>query len=169
MKWELSGLFERHAAEISRFLRRRGHSVEAAADLTQEAFLRFMKTPQDVVIGNPASYLFRTAVNLAIDQQRRGRIAHFIADPDPAIAMLVDEAPSPQRVMESREQFAILQAAIAELPERRRRIFIMSRIENLPYRAIAEKFGVTVRTVENEIMRAMSHCAARIQGETQPD
>lgn len=38
--WDLKRLFQKHAQEIDRFLRKRGHQPDVASDLTQDVFLR---------------------------------------------------------------------------------------------------------------------------------
>ena len=49
----------------------------------------------------------------------------------------------------------ILNNAINRLPERCREIFIMSRLQNLRYKEIAEKLNVSPNTVENQIVIAL--------------
>ncbi|MGQ4274690.1 RNA polymerase sigma factor [Terrihabitans sp. B22-R8] len=159
---DLQSLFISHKEKLGRFLKRRGCSEDTAADLAQDAFARMLRQSADVAIENPSSYLFRIAANLVTDLNRRERLVDYIADPDPAIAALVDDAPAPLRIVEGREQIRLLETALAELPDRCRRIFILSRVQNVPHRKIASIFGVTTRTVENEIARALKHCAARL-------
>lgn len=48
-----------------------------------------------------------------------------------------------------------LQAAISKLPRQCREIFLLSRFEYLPYKNIAEKLNLSVKTVENQIGKAL--------------
>jgi RNA polymerase sigma factor (sigma-70 family) len=50
--------------------------------------------------------------------------------------------------------------AIAALPERQRRILLMSRLEKQSHSAIASHFDVSTRTVELELKRALTACHA---------
>jgi RNA polymerase sigma-70 factor (ECF subfamily) len=52
-------------------------------------------------------------------------------------------------------------AALAELGERTRDVFILARLEHLQHKEIAELFGVSVSSVEKMIMKAMAHLGAR--------
>jgi RNA polymerase sigma-70 factor (ECF subfamily) len=52
--------------------------------------------------------------------------------------------------------------AIAEIPERRREIFLLSRQEGLSYREIAEKLGITENTVDTQIRHALDYLRTRI-------
>src|SRR5690606_36917825 len=58
MAWDFQALFRKHAQELDRFLRRRGHNVETAADLTQDTFLRMMTATPQGQANNPRAYLY---------------------------------------------------------------------------------------------------------------
>ena len=44
---------------------------------------------------------------------------------------------------------------IDELPERRREVFLMAKRDGMSYKEIAKETGLTVKTVENHVFRAM--------------
>lgn len=50
-----------------------------------------------------------------------------------------------------------LESSLKELPKRCREIFWLSRIENLSNEEIADQFGISKRTVENQITHALKH------------
>lgn len=60
MRSWLQELFERHGREVNRFLRRRGHTVEAADDLTHDAFLRVMLSAREQDVENPEPIFTRS-------------------------------------------------------------------------------------------------------------
>ena len=64
-------LFLAHRRELQSYLTRKVRDGETAADLAQEAFLRFAEHGPTNGIAHPRSYLFRTAHNLAVDHVRR--------------------------------------------------------------------------------------------------
>ena len=49
-----------------------------------------------------------------------------------------------------------------ELPKRRRAIVIAARVDQLPHRDIAERFGISARTVEKELRAGLEHCCERM-------
>ncbi len=57
----------------------------------------------------------------------------------------------------------MLELALAEMPLQRRAIFTAALIDDLPYRTIAARFGVSVRQVEREVRRALDHAEARLE------
>lgn len=52
--------------------------------------------------------------------------------------------------------------AIAELPEKCKEVFLLSREENLKYKEIAEYLNISVKTVENQMSKALKHLRERL-------
>jgi RNA polymerase sigma-70 factor, ECF subfamily len=52
--------------------------------------------------------------------------------------------------------------SIAELPEKCREIFVMSRYENLKYKEIADKLQISVKTVETQMSKALQHMRLKL-------
>jgi RNA polymerase sigma-70 factor (ECF subfamily) len=115
------------------------------------------------VVDNQSSFLFRIAANLATDYQRSERRRLLSPYDVESILAVPDDTPGPEASAIARDELAILQEALAELPQRRREIFLMSRLDGIKQRTIAEKYGINIRTVENEILRALTHCAVRLR------
>jgi RNA polymerase sigma-70 factor (ECF subfamily) len=55
-----------------------------------------------------------------------------------------------------------IDAAIKELPEKCREIFMLSRFENLKYQQIADKLQISVKTVEAQMSKALQHMRVRL-------
>ncbi len=55
-----------------------------------------------------------------------------------------------------------IDAAISELPEKCREIFVMSRYENLKYQEIADKLQISVKTVETQMSKALQHMRVKL-------
>ena len=55
-----------------------------------------------------------------------------------------------------------IQAAINELPEKCREVFLLSRFENLKYKEIAEKLNISIKTVEAQMSKALQHLRIRL-------
>lgn len=152
----------RHREALRRFLARRTGSAEAAEDLAQDMWLRLAGAAGERPVANPDAYVFRVAANMAIDRGRaeqRRRLTPIEID---ALLAVPDEAPGPEAQAAGRAELALLARALAELPARRREILLACRIDGVPHREIATRFGVTTRTVEKEILRALTHCARRM-------
>lgn len=151
-------------ALIAFFLRRiRNHSE--AEDLTQEVLLRVMQRGTDIDAGRPDAYVFQVAANLLRDRGRRQVVrTNYLDAFAPTHANWVEEL-DPARVFQARQSLATVVAALRELPERTRTIFILFRLENMKQRQIADMLGISARTVEHHVMRASTHLRDRFGGE----
>ena len=113
-----------YRGDLKRHLRRRGASAETAADLTQETFRRLLTASPLGPVDNVRAYIFPTANNLSIDLARRQRLLPFLDNGEEVFDQLVDEAPSPERVVVSRQKLAILQFAPNQVSQTPRSVFL---------------------------------------------
>jgi len=145
MAWDIQALFQRHAKEITRSLRRRGFSEETAADLTQDAFVRVLTSRpfESTPTHNPAAYLFRVARNLGIDYERRERLLTCVDLPPEDFASIMDPSPTAETIVYDRQKLALAQAALAELPERTRTAFEMHRLGEMTMAEIAAELELS--------------------------
>ncbi len=145
-----------------RFLQRRGSSADLAADLTQDAFVRLMTSSPSGPIENSSAYLFRVARNLAINHDRRQRILSFASDPEAALLDLADDAPSPERVLMSRQELALVKSVLDELPPLQRQVFILSRIEGRTFADIGQTLGLSPQTAFGHMTRILVRLKLRL-------
>jgi len=153
--------YESFAARLARRLRSR----ELAEDALQETFLRFERGGDLGEIRSPQAYVFRTALNLAANK-RRADLRRLNADEISTLIDLADDTPGPAQVAEDRSQVARLFALIEEMPVRQREIFRAAWVHGQNHEAIAKAQGVSVRTVQDGLKRAVEYCAARLKDET---
>jgi RNA polymerase sigma-70 factor (ECF subfamily) len=145
--------------DLARKLTPRLGSTGEAADALQDTYLRIGQAEAIPAVHDPHAYLLRVATNIAADR-RRAHVRQRLDDIDIArLLEIEDDAPDPAAILAGRQDMALLQASLHELPVRRRAIFLAARVEGLPHREIADRFGISLRTVANEIQRAFDHCA----------
>lgn len=154
-------------ADLGRRLARRLGSSDLAAEALQETYLRLERLRDIGPMRNPKAYLLRMAFNVAADRRRAESRRLTSADVD-SLLDIADDSPDPCQTVEGRSEIDALQRAIDEMPPRRRDIFLAARIGDVPHRDLAERFGVTVRTIEIELKSAVEHCAARLGRRWQP-
>ncbi len=133
-------------------------SVEAAEDLTQEAFVRIYKTlnQYDAKQGDLANWLMRLARNLIIDDYR-----HRQRNPQNTYADDVDDhtfhlraiGTSAHKDIERRELCAQVQEGIDKLPPDLRTCVILRDIEELSYQEIVDVLKIPEGTVKSRINR----------------
>jgi RNA polymerase sigma factor (sigma-70 family) len=144
------------------FLRRLRNHAEAE-DLTQEVFMRLAAAKSDQVKSTDA-YVFSTAANLLRDRGRREKVrAEYRAGVWASEGVGIDPF-DPNRIVVGREALAAVAAALKDLPETTRTIFVLYRLENVDKRAIADAFGLSTSSVDRQLAKAMTHLTRRVRG-----
>jgi RNA polymerase sigma-70 factor (ECF subfamily) len=148
-------------------LTKRLGSIELAGDSLQEAWLSLERAKFIGPVLRPQSYIFRMAYNIALKRLYRERDTVTL---DEAMEQLnlIDDAPGPAAVMESRDEWALLTQATKELTPRRRDILFAARLEGLPVREVAMRYGISERLVALELKQAVLHCADRLKRKVVP-
>lgn len=65
-----------------------------------------------------------------------------------------------------KELYAKIQSAIEKLPTERRKIFLLSRMDGLKYKEIAEKLEISIKTVENQMGKALASLRTELASES---
>jgi RNA polymerase sigma-70 factor (ECF subfamily) len=152
----LGDLYRAEAPGLLRYFERRTGERHAAPDLVHDAFARLAGIGALADLVNPAAYLQRIARNLLVDRARRSSapaVLVSLEEWDAEIPAVQEDALVAQDLLQRYEE------AIAGLPERTRTIFLLNRADDLTYRQIARRLGVTVWTVEYHMKRAILHLA----------
>jgi RNA polymerase sigma-70 factor (ECF subfamily) len=147
---------------FNRQLTRRLGSADLASDVLQETYLRLEGLGDVGAVRSPKAYLYRIALNIAHDR-RRAESRRLTVDEVDALLAIPDDQPNAARIVEDRSELNLLGRAIADLPDRRRKVLLLSRVHGLPHREIALQLGVIVRTVETDLKQAVEHCADRLK------
>ncbi|MPZ38693.1 MAG: sigma-70 family RNA polymerase sigma factor [Rhizobiales bacterium] len=166
MMWDLRSLFLKHARDIDRFLRRRGHNAETAADIAQDTFVRLLAAGPKIASAhdNPKAYLYQISRNLSIDYQRRERLMPRVTLSDEDLARVADPSPSPEILVYNKQRLAITLTAINELPDRTRRAFELHRLDNLTINEVAREVGLSTTRTWALIRDAYRSIRSRLHG-----
>ena len=126
---------------------------QVAEDIVQEVFFEIWKKRDSINISTSLrSYLKRAAINKTLNHIRDRKLV--MDDEEQAIQMVDTKAPI-HKDLEAEELQERIDMAIAALPDKCRIIFGMSRFEELSYKEIASKLDISVKTVENQISKAL--------------
>lgn len=146
---------------LARILRQRfGLQNSDVEDLVQEAFIRMRRYAIEARSQHPRSLLLRIASNLAKDDSR-GRTARLESRHEPWEGM---EGALPARLITQSEQEFLLELkrAILELPSEQRDTFLLARFTPMTNAEIAVHQGISTKTVEWRIRKAVASCMARL-------
>ncbi|TWT13052.1 RNA polymerase sigma factor [Reyranella sp. CPCC 100927] len=155
---------------LKRKLARRLGSQDVASEVLHEAWLRLDRldsTKAGIAVRNPPGYLYGVAMNVAADRLRQDRRWLDKIEIEAICRRAADDL-NPARIVEARSELMALTRALEALPPLRRAIFIASRIEELPHRAIAERHAISVRAVDRELKAALAHFGAILDKKAMP-
>ncbi len=127
---------------------------DTCQDLAQEVFVELWRKREQLDIHSSLrAYLRRAAVNRALTFLKSQRHLQFDGNDWEHAADTSVQDIRRQEQQETLEQ--ALHRAIATLPEKCRIVFSLSRFDQLSHREIAEQLGISVKTIENQITKAM--------------
>jgi len=154
---ELYGLYSR---KILNYTYRLTGSREEAEDLTQDTFvLAYKKLTSLKEDGKFQSWLFRIAQN-NVYQKYRGTRPQFdsldeIEAPESSVAQkLITPHKSPEERLLSGELEQVIEEVINQLPDKHKKVFILSAIHKLSYQEISEIVDRSLASVKSDIHRA---------------
>jgi RNA polymerase sigma-70 factor (ECF subfamily) len=151
---------------LVRYFQRKCRNSAEAEDLAQDVIVRTLARTGWTSVEHAKGYLFRAAVNRWHDRERR-RVTHGteVQWSDEESFVGVEEL-SPERVLGVEQELQLVTAALSELGERTRDVFMLARLEQMKYGEIATTFGISVSAVEKHLARALAHVARRLRSET---
>ncbi|WP_260349859.1 RNA polymerase sigma factor [Alloyangia mangrovi] len=156
-----------HYNDIVAAVARRGHCRGSARDIVHDLYLKISDNPE-VLRGkrSPGSFLARAATNLAIDRFRRQNFeARLFTAADGIVETLPAEMPGPDQRLETEARLRSLRSAIAELPPRRKAVFILHRLHGFSADEISTKLNISRNMVDRHLRKSLIHCLNRLEDE----
>lgn len=130
-----------------------------AAEIVNDVFMKIWEDGDTIKIETSLkSYLYRSIINRSINALHKNKKeVTYRAD----LKVIQDESYELQQIEEN-ELMIKLYEAIDRLPDKCRQVFEMSRFEALKQQEIAEKLGISVKTVKNHITIALKQLSALV-------
>ena len=150
-------LVERYWANLVAYGRTLLGDSDEAEDVVQEALVRVWRHRLAwVPSGSVSGYLYRITRNLAFNRDRDNRARRRRSVGEGLSDLRVQRPPTPEDELETTMAFSEVEAAIDQLPPRRREIFVLSRFHALTYSEIAQAMGISEQTVANQMSSALA-------------
>ena len=140
---------------IRRWLGRAEVPASDADDLIQEAYCRIAAARPIAPIVSGEAYFLTTVRNILRQKMRRERIVRIESLAEIASLNVLDMEPSAERQLAGAQLLRRVSALIDQLPERRRRVLMLRRIEGLSQRETAERLNITENIVEKDLAKAI--------------
>jgi len=159
---EVEQLFKTHFKGLHAYAYIILRDSHLAEEIVQEVFVKLCERASGINIQTSLeSYLYRSVYNESLNHQKHEKVKARYR------TMM-------SRKQEIAEQQAIggdypaletrLRLALGELPQQCRTVFLMSRFEELKYREIADRMGISVKTVENQMGKALRILRQKLKG-----
>lgn len=157
-----------HEAALVRFLSGKWVRPADVQDIRHDIYVRILEAAERERPAAPKAFLFAIAKNLLVDRARHDRIVAIdLLEDLESLGVLIDEV-SPERRASGREQLTRLSALFDRLPQRRRQVVWMRRIEGLPQREIARRLNIAEATVEKHLVLGIRALADAFFGRRLP-
>lgn len=156
-------LYKRYAMMVYYKVNQMLRDEDSAKDVVQDVFIALWNNADSLLnANNLAGFLYVAARNRVFKLIEKGRvrndylnsIASYLAD---TTNETVDE-------LDERELMGIIIQEIAKLPEKMRAVFELSRIENLSHKEIAERLGISEKTVKTQVHNALTILREKLTG-----
>ncbi len=135
--------------------------ASVAEDIVQEVFMELWKKRESIQITTSIkAYLRRSALNRALNYLRKNKVGFEEEDQIPDLGSQDTGGQTNMEVMELKDR---IHSIIDDLPERCRMIFGMSRFEEMSYKEIAAALDISVKTVENQMSKALKILRVRLE------
>jgi RNA polymerase sigma-70 factor, ECF subfamily len=126
----------------------------AAEEVVQQVFFKLWERSKGLSIsGSIAAYLYRAVYNESLNYLKHQKVQSQYQQH--VTHTMKNESYSPGKKFSMKELDEQLSKAMNELPEQCRTVFQLSRFEELRYREIADHLGISVKTVENHMGKAL--------------
>ena len=149
----ISLIFKEHYTFLCQAILRVINDPHIAEDLAQDVFHDLWKRRETLNISiSIRAYLRRAGINKTLNYIRDKKVKW---DDESKLPMIASSAPSASDTLVNEDLEKLVERTIDGLPERCRLIFTLSRFEEMTYKEIASSLGISVKTVENQMSKAL--------------
>lgn len=144
-------IFKKYAKDLKRHLYYKYKDLESAEDVLQETFIKLWKNCKKVSLEKAKSYLYTLANNNFLDIKKHEKV---VLNHQKGFVNY-NSSESPEFLLIEKEFLLKVERVIANLPEKQREVFLMSRIEKMKYKEIAIELNISVKAIEKRMRGAL--------------
>lgn len=159
-------LFDRYYEGLLNYAGRIVRETELAHDLVQETFCKLYEDHVNLSIHlSVKSYLYKSVYNSCLNEIKHQKVVNNYADRELLDFYFTEivQAPEAELALQNEDIRKVLEEAINKLPERCREVFVLSKVEELSNKDIAEKLNISVKTVEVQMTKALSRLREELE------
>ncbi|QQT24276.1 sigma-70 family RNA polymerase sigma factor [Sphingobacterium spiritivorum] len=149
---EFELIFEKWNKKVYQYALSKTSSAFIAEETVQRVFIKLWDNlfHKNIAVDIEAQ-IFCIARTTLLDVVKEERKRQIIVE----IRHMQDEVPTPSELYRLKEMNVNYKRAVERMPASRREVFLLSRLENLSYKEIADRLSISPKTVENHIALAL--------------
>lgn len=150
-----AGLFRLFYSKLHSFSMQYVHVKEVAEEITNDVFIKLWNRRDEIsAINNLSTYLFVAVKNYSLNYLKQYSHLHVVVEDNDGATALINRN-DPEQELEWKEINFQLNQAIDNLPDQCRTIFKLVKEDGFRYKEVAEILGISPRTVETQLFRAI--------------
>ena len=144
-------IYNTYSQTLRNFIYYKCGDTHQAEDIVQNAFVKLWNNCSKIVLDKAKSYLYTVSKNEFLNV-----VAHKKIELQHQVYLVKDSTnESPEFLLEEQEFSIKLKRVIANLPEKQREVFLLSRVDKKKYSEISEIIGITIKGVEKQMSLAL--------------
>lgn len=147
-------LFRRYYTKLIDFSVMIISDEDAAGEIAADVFVKIWEKRTELDMGNVRAYLFVMAKNMSLNYLKNKNQTLSFEIIDETCKEVISDYNDPFQLLCDIEDNRYFDNLIDQLPKRRKIIFKLNRIDGLKYKEIAEILGISIRSVEDQMMHA---------------
>lgn len=144
-----------HEPVVRGWLRRGRYLHADIDDIIQESYAKLACVSDVGHIQNVRAYFFRTAYSVVADRLRRKNVVPMTSLAEVEHLQTGIDEITPEDSLSGRNELQLLADMLARLPDKTRRVFVLSRVSGLTQKEVSRRTGIPESTVEKHIAKAL--------------
>lgn len=145
-------IFNKHSQTLRNYIYYKCGNTQQAEDIVQESYIKLWDNCAKIIFEKSKSFLYTVANNRFFNEVAHKKVILNHQKKTPSLDKTNE---TPEFILEEKEFYHKLKKTIADLPEKQRQVFLLSRIDKKKYTEIAEIAGISVKAVEKRMSKAL--------------
>ena len=141
------------------------HNEAVAKDMVQTVFVKLYDGRANLSTQSSLRYyLYKAVYHQCLNELRHQRISadYLEAGDGEFYQREVLQTPDEEMLLQSKEVSRFIQEAVRTLPDRCREVYLLKFAEGLHNKEVAERLGISAKTVEAQTTKALSHLRSEL-------
>ncbi|AYG45356.1 RNA polymerase sigma factor [Pseudomonas sp. Leaf58] len=152
----------RHYDDLVDHIRRRFGDRSMAREVVHDVCVQLLERGEKEDVHTPLALLRKISTDTAVSRYRSERRRAAWVEAIAELPEVACPAATPISRYDSEREFQLLVNAIAELPPRCQAVFVMHKIHQMPQVEVADRLGISIKTVEKHLRLGLAACRQRL-------